>query len=474
MSHKGGIDMSEKDYEIGEKINEGKTKEVFRVKGSVSEVVLRNKDDITKFDDPTQTQKFKGKGKAATITSSRVFEILKKAGIPVAFKKQISDTDFVSEAAVPILLEVIIRRLLPPASSYLGRRPDIKMQHPGQLVRFPRLVYELFLKTSHGGQLKVNDKVLINGINHPYIEGETLDDPLILNPESTTEWKLFATKNPSWEPLSDLVISVDPRVILSRPHACVYGSTQDVLRAIEEITRKTFLVLESLDAMFGIQLADFKIEFGWNRNGELVVIDVLDLDSCRKYDPMGNDISKQLFRDGAGEAAVMSGYLYYAKVVEQFRIPKQALVLWRGSGSDDYPELPDYCLAAGLASPVPGVNTVKITCSGHKQTSRALRELNRLHTKYPEGGVILSIVGRSNGLGPTLAPKTTWPVISIPASAKSFPEDVWSNIRMPSNVPHGTILDPQNAVDFALNILSKTNPVVYMHRQYAIEQNLES
>jgi len=82
---------------------------------------------------------------------------------------------------------------------------------------------------------------------------------------------------------------------------------------------------------------------------------------------------------------------------------------------------------------------------------------------------IVPMVGMSNGLGPTLAARTSWPVIALPATAKVRPHDVWSSLECPSKVPLATVLSPKNAVLMALNVLAQKNPAVYMERQYALE-----
>ena len=56
---------------------------------------------------------------------------------------------------------------------------------------------------------------------------------------------------------------------------------------------------------------------------------------------------------------------------------------------------------------------------------------------------------------------STAPVITVPATAKEFPEDVWSCLRAPSAVPVMTVLEPSNAVLAALQILSARNPRIY-------------
>lgn len=65
---------------------------------------------------------------------------------------------------------------------------------------------------------------------------------------------------------------------------------------------------------------------------------------------------------------------------------------------------------------------------------------------------------------------STVPVITVPASGKEFPDDVWSSLRAPSNVPVMTILDPANAVFAALQILSSRNPGLYAHLRGRVEE----
>jgi phosphoribosylaminoimidazole carboxylase/phosphoribosylaminoimidazole-succinocarboxamide synthase len=113
---------------------------------------------------------------------------------------------------------------------------------------------------------------------------------------------------------------------------------------------------------------------------------------------------------------------------------------------------------------------VDIVLSGHKSPQQCLLKLEEVLTEFPEGGVILACVGMSNGLGPILSARTSWPVIGIPMTSEKFPEDVWSSLRMPSQVPMGTILSTKNAVLMALNVLAQKNPAAYAVRQLAIEE----
>jgi phosphoribosylaminoimidazole carboxylase/phosphoribosylaminoimidazole-succinocarboxamide synthase len=110
-----------------------------------------------------------------------------------------------------------------------------------------------------------------------------------------------------------------------------------------------------------------------------------------------------------------------------------------------------------------------VTCSVHKEPIAAAHTLHRMIQDVPDS-VMIAFIGRSNGAGPTLSAMSTIPVITVPASAKEFPEDVWSSLRAPSKVPVMTVLEPSNAVLAALQILSARNPRVYAHVRGEIEQ----
>ena len=154
-------------------------------------------------------------------------------------------------------------------------------------------------------------------------------------------------------------------------------------------------------------------------------------------------------------------YGYVARLSEQLRLPRQALVIWTGSASDEVPR---------LTHPLPGVTLEKIVNSGHKGTVEGLQRLELLFRDYPQGGVVMVKVGRSNGLGPILASHSPWPVISVPANLKESPEDIWSSVRLPSQTPNLTAWPEDNALGAAIQILAQTNPGVYALDQMRREE----
>ncbi len=428
----------------GKELHAGKTKKVFLAEGNDGMVIMQNQDAITAFDDPEKTKEFKTKGISATSTTCRVFELLALAGIPVAYHSHLSDIEFAAIRCNMITLEVVARRYA--VGSYLKRHPDL-FRPDGELpLRFDNLLVEFFLKTTKGG-LIIDGKTLIKDLNPE--AGE--EDPFIINPFNP-EWHLFHPKKPGWTKEADLEKSVKATDVVD----------PKLIKEMVILTKRVFWVLEAAWGNLGCRLIDFKIEFGIGPDGQLYVADVIDNDSWRMRDANWNELSKQLFRDGHELSEVENKYQLVAAMAERFRIPKQALVLWRGSPSDEFPKINAIVTKAN-------VEVVEITMSGHKKTRLCLEHLSQLHANYPEGGVILVFVGRSNGLGPILSAHSNWPVVAIPVTLEEFPMDVWSSIRMPSDVPMGSTWPAKNAVYYALNILAQKNPIIWAMRQEAIE-----
>jgi phosphoribosylaminoimidazole carboxylase / phosphoribosylaminoimidazole-succinocarboxamide synthase len=448
-----------------ELISEGKTKRIFACKDLVSRVIVENKDDITKNDDPTQTRILPGKGKWATETTCNVFRLLKESGIQVSWHERLSDTEFLSDTCRMLPLEVIIRRYA--VGSYLNRFPNLKREEKIP-HRFHRLMFELFLKTTNGMAINVDgEPVRAIAEKEPLVTSfevasrsksfhiqiaemeKDVEDPLIFNPYKDI-WKLFHPKKPSWEKESHLG-SVRWNDFLN---------TSISISQIEAIARKTFLVLESAWSQLEMRLIDFKIELGISSGGHLVVADVIDNDSWRLRTGDWQELSKQLFRDNREMDEVAERYAMVAELTQKFRTPRQALVIWRGSEKD----------LLIFPKKIPGVDIVDVVHSGHKSPAVCLHKLERILAEYPDGGVIIAAVGKSNGLGPMLAARTSWPVISVPMTAKERPHDVWSSLEMPGQVPLITIQNTDNAILAALNILAQKNPAAYVDRQYAIEE----
>lgn len=431
------------EYKKGALLAEGKTKKLWEDRDNILNVIVENKEAITAFNDEAKTKQLEGKEVFATNTTCNTFELLKQAGLPVAYVERLSDSEFVGKYCKMIPIEAIARRYVVAASSYLKRNPQIKKYLP---YRFHRLETNFDLKTTKGKCVGLRGEIMVEGLTPEQ------DDPTIQNPFESN-WTLLDKRFPEWQP--EAILKSDLSAV------SILGLIK--MADMDELLRKAFLVLEGAWNTLGYRLLDLKIEFGVTPDGQLLIADVIDNDSWRLTTPGWIDMSKQAFRDGKALGEIQKNYDIISALSDRLRLPRQCLVLWRGSDKDRFP-----CLVPRIDET--GFKIEEVTLSGHKSPEHSIKQLEKILQEYPDGGIIICKVGKSNGLGPILAARTSWPVISIPASIKDAPEDIWSNINLPSQVPMATICSDENAINFALNILAQKNPYLYMFRQLGIEE----
>ncbi len=415
-------------------LNEGKTKIIRVFDEDDNFVVIESKDNITAGDGLTRRDTIKGKAQLATDTTCNVFELLKQYGVPVAYCRQLDTTHFLAPRCDMIEYEVIVRR--EAHGSYLKRNPYLKKGHV-----FPQLKVEFFLKTSDCNW---------RGTRIPK------DDPLIQFNENDT-LSLFLPHKPVWEQEPFMILDDYP-----------LKHTPEYFDRMATIAQQTFLIVEKAWQQLDRRLVDFKVEFGFDTQGNLLLADVLDNDSWRVLQD-GAYIDKQAFRDGQDLNEVTKKYQLVRDLTAQFKAPRQRIIMWRASERDDISEF----MKALEPYKDLGVEVVMVTRSLHKQPVLAYQELNRLVQETPQC-VVLAYVGRSNGAGPTLSASTSVPVITIPAGFKTFTQDVWSSLRTPSDTPAMTVLEPANAVLAAIEILALTNPGLYAVLRLKHEKRLSN
>ncbi|MGV3000329.1 phosphoribosylaminoimidazolesuccinocarboxamide synthase [Streptococcus suis] len=78
------------------------------------------------------------------------------------------------------------------------------------------------------------------------------------------------------------------------------ASAED-LAYIKAETRKINDFLKDLFAQIGLRLVDFKLEFGYDKDGHILLADEFSPDNCRLWDADGNHLDKDVFRRGLGE-----------------------------------------------------------------------------------------------------------------------------------------------------------------------------
>lgn len=409
---------------------EGKTKIICACPDDPTLARITSKDDIT-AGDGAKHDVISGKAALATKTTCNVFRLLKACGIPVAFNKQLDDTTFLAPYCTMIPYEFVVRR--EAHGSFLKRNPGM---HKGEY--FPHLVVEFFLKT-----------------NNRQWQGTSIpkDDPLIQFRDGKAE--LFLPDVP--------VHQQKPFMILDTFPLC---DTPELFEKMSEIGQKTFLILEKAWQSVGARLVDFKVEFGFDMQGNLLLADVIDNDSWRVIHD-NHYIDKQVYRDGGDLNKVTMLYQLVAQLTSQFTIPKQQIILWRGSEKDDIKPFEQTFEAYAHC----GCTLTCVTQSAHKSPIACCMKLNELVRENPDS-VLIAFVGMSNAAGPMLSAQTSIPVITVPATWKQCPEDIWSSLRMPSNVVAMTMLDANNAMLAALQILAMHNPALYAQVRLQQEKRL--
>lgn len=286
----------------GALVAEGKTKKIFEAQGEPGRVIVEYKNDITAFDNPSFTKQFETKARHSNTVNARVFEMLNRAGIPTAFVRQLSDTEFLAEKCAMVPLEVVARRYA--VGSYLNRHPAFKQE--GKIPhRFDEPVVELFIKTTRGRLKSAKGETLVEGLDP--LKGE--EDPFIPNPGDAV-WKLTHPKKQSDDPSADLGRTVERGDVLSAANS---------VEKLASAMRNTFLTLETFFAKHDFTFVDLKIEFGITNDERLVVADVIDNDSWRLRDEHWNEVSKQSFRDGENLASIEDKYQLVAALLERSR-----------------------------------------------------------------------------------------------------------------------------------------------------------
>jgi phosphoribosylaminoimidazole carboxylase PurE protein len=414
----------------GALVTEGKTKKIYQSTGGSDLVTVISKDDIT-AGDGAKHDVIPDKGMLANATTCNVFRLLSACGLPVAFEQQDSAASFVAPKCSMLPYEVVVRR--EAHGSYLKRNPHLSK---GQL--FPQLIVELFLKTKDRNWKGTS---------------LTCDDPLLIYVQGASQIRLFNPAKP--------MPGQEPFLIL--PEAEVFDHEEEwrFFPEMQRIARHAFLVLEKAWQLEGGTLVDLKVEFGFDAKRRLLLADVIDNDSWRVIED-GSYIDKQVYRDGGALDDVAQKYRRVADITGRFRLPRQRIILWRGSERD---RTDAFTEALGEIADLMTV----VTCSVHKEPVAAAGIFQRMAQEVPDS-VVIAYIGRSNGAGPTLSAMSTLPVITVPASVKEFPDDLWSSLRAPSSVPVMTVLEPSNAVLAALQILSARNPRLYAHVRMEIEK----
>ncbi|XP_044935730.1 bifunctional phosphoribosylaminoimidazole carboxylase/phosphoribosylaminoimidazole succinocarboxamide synthetase isoform X3 [Mustela nigripes] len=391
---------------IGKKLYEGKTKEVYELPDSPGKVLLQSKDQIT-AGNAARKNHLEGKAAISNKTTSCIFQLLKEAGIKTAFTRKCGETAFIAPKCEMIPIEWVCRRIA--TGSFLKRNPGVK---EGYKFYPPKV--ELFFK----------------------------DD---------------ANNDPQWS---------EEQLIAAK--FCFAGLVigQTEVDIMSHATQAIFEILEKAWLPQNCTLVDMKIEFGVDiTTKEIVLADVIDNDSWRLW-PSGDrsqQKDKQSYRDlkevtPEGLQMVKKNFEWVAERVELLLKSESQcrVVVLMGSTSDL-----SHCEKIKKACGNFGIPCELRVTSAHKGPDETLR----IKAEYEGDGiptVFVAVAGRSNGLGPVMSGNTAYPVISCPPLTPDWgAQDVWSSLRLPSGLGCSTILSPEGSAQFAAQIFGLNNHLVW-------------
>ncbi|XP_029905156.1 bifunctional phosphoribosylaminoimidazole carboxylase/phosphoribosylaminoimidazole succinocarboxamide synthetase isoform X2 [Myripristis murdjan] len=400
------IMVSTPELKLGQKLNEGKTKQIFELVDQPGLVLVQSKDQIT-AGNAVRKDQMEGKAAIANKTTSCVFKLLQEAGIKTAFVKQHSDTAFIAAHCEMIPIEWVCRRVA--TGSFLKRNPGVKEGY-----RFSPLKMEMFFK----------------------------DD---------------ANNDPQWS---------EEQLLEAKFSLAGLSIGQCEVDIMNRSTVAIFEILEKAWATQNCTLVDMKIEFGVNvTTKEVVLADVIDNDSWRLW-PAGDrsqQKDKQVYRDlkevtPEAMQMVKRNFEWVSERVKLLLEPQASgrVVVLMGSTSDmaHCEKIKKACASYGIPC------TLRVT-SAHKGPDETLR----IKAGYEGDGVptvFVAVAGRSNGLGPVMSGNTAYPVINCPPLTPDWgAQDVWSSLRMPSGLGCSTVLSPEAAAQFAAQIFGLSDHLVW-------------
>ncbi|XP_012721867.3 multifunctional protein ADE2 [Fundulus heteroclitus] len=397
---------SSTELNIGQKLNEGKTKQIFELADQPGLVLVQSKDQIT-AGNAVRKDQMEGKAAIANKTTCCVFKLLQESGIKTAFVKQHSETAFIAARCEMIPIEWVCRRVA--TGSFLKRNPGVKEGY-----RFTPLKMEMFFK----------------------------DD---------------ANNDPQWS---------EEQLLAAKFSLAGLAIGQCEVDVMNRSTVAIFEILEKAWATQNCTLVDMKIEFGVNvKTAEIVLADVIDNDSWRLW-PAGDrsqQKDKQVYRDlkevtPEAMQMVKRNFEWVSERVQLLLEPHASgrVVVLMGSTSDMA-----HCEKIKKACTSYGLPCILRVTSAHKGPDETLR----IKAEYEGDGVptiFVAVAGRSNGLGPVMSGNTAYPVINCPPLTPDWgAQDIWSSLRLPSGLGCSTILSPDAAAQFAAQIVGLSNHLVW-------------
>ncbi|MBI5913084.1 hypothetical protein HY839_01435 [Candidatus Azambacteria bacterium] len=274
----------------GEMVSQGKTKRVYSTRFHPSRVYLERKAVLTAGDGLRSTG-IKGIDISTTTASCNIFKLLERNGFQTHFIERVSDNTILAKRLEVMPAEFVARGIA--AGSFLKRNPYMQKG-----ARFPKPVVEAFLKD------------------------DGRHDPLMHLNSRTGKIDLYRADVPLEDEAAKIgELSPSDNMLLPQ-------SLADIER-IKELVSEIFCVVRSAFDHFGILLVDFKVEGGYDMDGNFRIGDEINGDCCRLWiagDPecaVDKDCFRRIpFEKGrptpAECATIAAKYEFVAKITSHF------------------------------------------------------------------------------------------------------------------------------------------------------------
>lgn len=232
--------------EFPTKIMTGKVKDVFSIPKDESKLLLTTTDRVSAFDQILTGHTIPHKGQVITAMSEFWFQTLKDI-VPNHFIDRIGTNTIVVKSCEIIPIELIVRR-----------------QITGSTKTSLWTFYE-------SGQREIYGQHFPDGLQ----KGDRLPEPVIT---PTTKSKVC-----------DKPISIDAPVTMNL-------ITHRDWEYIKEVSLELFCVAEKITAAKGLELVDWKIEFGRLKDGTIILADDIGAPDNSRFLLNGNHLDKELIR----------------------------------------------------------------------------------------------------------------------------------------------------------------------------------
>lgn len=219
-------------------IYEGKAKKLYKTPDN-NVILILFKDDLTAFNAQKKSKEY-GKGRLNCQISTQIFVMLESHGIKTHFIETLDSTYMLCKKVDIVPIEVVVRNI---ATGSLSKRLGITES------------------------LVITDTPLGMPLVEFYYKDDSLNDPIITDSHC-------------------LLMNI---------------ANNDEIIILKETALQINKILQNYFDNAGLKLIDFKLEFGRDADGNIVLADEISPDNCRLWDKTTNQkMDKDIFRQNLG------------------------------------------------------------------------------------------------------------------------------------------------------------------------------